>query len=116
MLRSARSRVREHPRSPAVPPGRQRTARLLPPPPRSCAASARPGPAWLAAAALVVFSAIVVVWAKTRPGFDPYGWLTWGHMTLHGGLDTNAAPSWKPLPYVFTVVYALLGSTSCGCG
>ncbi len=23
-------------------------------------------------------------------------------MTLHGGLDTNAAPSWKPLPWVFT--------------
>lgn len=65
---------------------------------------------WLVAAALVVFSALLVIWAKTRPGFDPYGWLTWGHMTLHGGLDTNAAPSWKPLPYVFTVVYALLGS------
>jgi hypothetical protein len=65
---------------------------------------------WLVAAAVIVFSAILVVWAKTRPGFDPYGWLTWGHMTLHGGLDTNAAPSWKPLPYVFTVVYALLGS------
>ncbi len=65
---------------------------------------------WLVALALVVFSAILVVWAKTRPGFDPYGWLTWGHMTLHGGLDTNAAPSWKPLPYIFTTVYALLGS------
>jgi hypothetical protein len=65
---------------------------------------------WLVAAALILVSAILVVWAKTRPGFDPYGWLTWGHMTLHGGLDTNAAPSWKPLPYVFTVVYALLGS------
>ena len=65
---------------------------------------------WLVAAFLVVFSAVLIIWAKTRPGFDPYGWLTWGHMTLHGGLDTNAAPSWKPLPYVFTVVYALLGS------
>src|ERR1700759_1154499 len=57
---------------------------------------------WLVGAVLVVLSAILVVWAKTRPGFDPYGWLTWGHMTLHGGLDTNAAPSWKPLPYIFT--------------
>jgi hypothetical protein len=64
---------------------------------------------WAVAIALVVISAILVVWAKTRPGFDPYGWMTWGHMTLHGGLDTNAAPSWKPLPYVFTVVYALTG-------
>ena len=64
---------------------------------------------WAVAAAVIAFSAVLVVWAKTRPGFDPYGWLTWGHMTFHG-LDTNAAPSWKPLPYVFTVVYALLGS------
>jgi hypothetical protein len=64
---------------------------------------------WAVAAAVVVFSAIMVFWARTRPGFDPYGWMTWGHMTFHG-LDTNAAPSWKPLPYIFTVVYALFGS------
>ncbi len=51
----------------------------------------------------------VVQWARTRPGFDPYGWLTWGHQTIHGSLDTNAAPSWKPLPWLFTTVYALLG-------
>ncbi len=64
---------------------------------------------WIVAAAIVVVSAVLVIWARTRPGFDPYGWMVWGHMTLHG-LDTNAAPSWKPLPYVFTVVYALFGS------
>ena len=56
-----------------------------------------------------MFSAVLIVWAKTRPGFDPYGWLVWGHQTLHGTLDTNAAPSWKPLPYLFTVPYALFG-------
>ena len=46
---------------------------------------------------------------RTRPGFDPYGWLVWGQQTLTGTLDTNAAPSWKPLPYLFTVPYALVG-------
>ncbi len=51
----------------------------------------------------------IVLWARTRPGFDPYGWLVWGHQTLGGTLNTNAAPSWKPLPYVFTVPYALFG-------
>jgi len=56
-----------------------------------------------------VLALIIVVWAKTRPGFDPYGWLTWGHQTLLGALDTNAAPSWKPLPYLFVVPYALFG-------
>ena len=50
-----------------------------------------------------------MAWAQVRPGYDPYGWLTWGHLTLHGKLDTNGAPSWKPLPYLFTLPYALTG-------
>lgn len=58
---------------------------------------------------LLIISTGIVLWAKTRPGFDPYGWLVWGHQTLTLSLDTNAAPSWKPLPYLFTVPYALFG-------
>jgi hypothetical protein len=57
----------------------------------------------------VALSTVVVRLANTRPGYDPYGWLVWGHQTLFGSLDTNAAPSWKPLPYLFTVPYALAG-------
>ena len=72
-------------------------------------AFARKHPWWIVAAALGVLSAALVVWARTRPGFDPYGWLVWGHQTLAANLDTNAAPSWKPLPYLFTVPYALAG-------
>src|SRR5579884_569286 len=60
-------------------------------------------------AALVVLSTLILLWARTRPGFDPYGWLVWGHQTVLGSLDTNAAPSWKPLPYLFTLPYALFG-------
>jgi hypothetical protein len=68
------------------------------------------GVAWSAGAVVLVAVAVVVtVAAGTRPSFDAYGWLTWGHMTLHGGLDTNAAPSFKPLPYLFTLAYGLLG-------
>ena len=63
----------------------------------------------LGAAALLVLSTLVVLWARARPGYDPYGWLVWGHLTIHGRLDTNGAPSWKPLPYLFTVPYALFG-------
>ena len=33
----------------------------------------------------------------------------WGHLTVHFKLDTNGAPSWKPLPYLFTVPYAVFG-------
>ncbi len=69
----------------------------------------RKHPELFIAAALLVVSTLIVVWARTRPGFDPYGWLVWGHQTLTGSLDTNAAPSWKPLPYLFTVPYALFG-------
>ena len=61
------------------------------------------------AGALVVVSTAILLWARTRPGFDPYGWLVWGHQTVARNLDTNAAPSWKPLPYLFTVPYALFG-------
>jgi hypothetical protein len=58
---------------------------------------------------LLAIATVAVLWARTRPGFDPYGWLVWGHQTLTGSLDTNAAPSWKPLPYLFTVPFALFG-------
>ncbi|HEY3726929.1 MAG TPA: hypothetical protein VGL51_07130 [Solirubrobacteraceae bacterium] len=66
-------------------------------------------PWWSATVALALLSIVTVYWAGTRPGFDPYGWLVWGRQTLLGSLDTNAAPSWKPLSYIFTVPYALAG-------
>ncbi len=59
--------------------------------------------------ALLLFSLVVVLWARTRPGYDPYGWLVWGKLSIRGALDTNGAPSWKPLPFLFTVPYALFG-------
>lgn len=58
---------------------------------------------------LLAVSVLLVKVAQVRPGYDPYGWLVWGHLTLHGKLDTNGAPSWKPLPYLFTLPYALAG-------
>ena len=70
---------------------------------------ARRHPWWSAWIVLGLISAALVLWARTRPGFDPYGWLTWGQQTITASLDTNAAPSWKPLPYLFTVPFALAG-------
>jgi hypothetical protein len=71
-------------------------------------------PWWAVAVGVIVLSAVLVEWAGTRPGFDPYGWLVWGHQTTTLSLDTNAAPSWKPLPYLFTVLYALAGHYELG--
>jgi hypothetical protein len=59
--------------------------------------------------ALVIVSTILVRWAGTRPGYDPYGWLNWGYQTWHGSLDLGGAPSWKPLPYLFDVPFTLFG-------
>jgi hypothetical protein len=65
---------------------------------------------WLASAlALLGVSALIVVWARTRPSYDAFGWLVWGYQTIHGTLDLGGAPSWKPLPFLFTVPYALFG-------
>jgi hypothetical protein len=63
----------------------------------------------LTAVGLLLLSTVIIVWAKTRPGFDPFGWLVWGRQTVAGNLNTNAAPSWKPLPYLFTVPYGVFG-------
>jgi hypothetical protein len=59
--------------------------------------------------ALLLVSTAIVLWARTRPGYDPYGWLVWGRLTVHFKLNTNGAPSWKPLPFLFTVPYAVIG-------
>jgi hypothetical protein len=63
----------------------------------------------LTAAGLLLLSLAIVLYARTRPGYDPYGWLVWGKLTIHLKLDTNGAPSWKPLPFLFTVPYSLVG-------
>jgi hypothetical protein len=65
---------------------------------------------WIVGAiALLLISTALVLWAGTRPGYDPYGWLVWGKLLIHAKLDTNGAPSWKPLPFLFTAPYALVG-------
>ncbi len=58
---------------------------------------------------IVVVSALLVAWARTRPSYDAYGWLVWGYQTLHASLNLGGAPSWKPLPFLFTVPFALAG-------
>ena len=70
---------------------------------------ARRYPWLLAGAGLLLLSFVIVLWARARPGYDPYGWLVWGKLTIHLKLDTNGAPSWKPLPFLFTVPYAFFG-------
>jgi hypothetical protein len=67
---------------------------------------------WALVAAAAIAGAIVFVGATgMRPGYDPFGWMVWGHQVLYGSLNTSGAPSWKPLTFLFTLPYALFGHT-----
>ena len=66
---------------------------------------------WIVAAALVGVSIAFVALTHMEPGYDAYGWLVWGRQTLHWNLDTNGAPSWKPLTFLVTLPYAPFGRT-----
>jgi hypothetical protein len=59
--------------------------------------------------ALAALSVALLWLLRTSPGYDPYGWLVWGYQALHLNLDLGGAPSWKPLPFLFTVPYAVFG-------
>jgi hypothetical protein len=66
---------------------------------------------WLIVLAAVVGAgALFVVITGMRPDYDAFGWLVWGRQVLHWNLNTDGAPSWKPLTFIFTLPYALLGS------
>ncbi|MDQ6606836.1 MAG: hypothetical protein M3Z06_09870 [Actinomycetota bacterium] len=98
--------------SPTPQRGRQGAGRTLTGPSGAVVRAVRAYPWVFAAIALLAISAVLVRWAGARPGYDPYGWLVWGKLTIHLKLDTNGAPSWKPLPFLFTVPFSLLGRFS----
>jgi hypothetical protein len=61
---------------------------------------------------LALMGVLFLILTGMRPAFDAYGWLVWGHQALRLNLDTNSAPSWKPLTFLFTFPYALTGSAA----
>jgi hypothetical protein len=64
---------------------------------------------WVAGTAIILLLAVAFVVATgMRPAYDAYGWLVWGRQAVHLRLDTDSAPSWKPLTFLFTFPYALL--------
>ncbi|MGH2895678.1 MAG: hypothetical protein ACRDPM_20755 [Solirubrobacteraceae bacterium] len=58
---------------------------------------------------VAVVSALFVVVSDMRPSYDGFGFLVWGKQVLHWNLNTDGAPSWKPLPFLFTLPYAVAG-------
>ena len=62
------------------------------------------------ALAVLGVAVVVVLASGMRPGYDAFGWMVWGKQVLHWNLNTDGAPSWKPLPFLFTLPYALFGT------
>ncbi len=63
---------------------------------------------WLTLLALAL-GALSLLFPST-PSYDPYSWLIWGREIFHGQLHIAGGSSWKPLPVIFTTVFALFGS------
>jgi hypothetical protein len=90
----------------------QQPSAATPPPPEASPSFLRRHVWWFVGIGIVLFSAAFVRWANTRPGYDPYGWLIWGYQAIHLNLDLGGAPSWKPLPLLFTAPYAVFGHSA----
>ena len=68
--------------------------------------------AWVAACVALG----VVSWAAlpTVASYDPWSWIVWGREVSdpHLSFVVGSGPSWKPLPFVFTTLWGLLGGAA----
>jgi hypothetical protein len=82
-----------------------------------------PARAWEAAArrpllsatvACVALAALSAAVLPTVPSYDPWSWVVWGREVVdpHLSFFVGGGPSWKPLPVVFTTVFALFGGAA----
>ncbi len=64
--------------------------------------------------ASLVIAGILTLWLGGAPTYDPWAWIIWGREIIDGDLDlvTTAGPSWKPLPMIFTIPFALFGDAA----
>jgi hypothetical protein len=64
----------------------------------------------LAAVGLVIGALSLLI--PSTPSYDPWAWLVWGREIIHLDLHTTGGPSWKPLPMIFTTVFAVFGKAA----
>jgi hypothetical protein len=71
-------------------------------------------PFWLAVLASFVLAGISAAVLPTVASYDPWAWISWGREVVdpHLSFAISGGPSWKPLPVMFTTVWALFGSTA----
>ncbi len=81
---------------------------LLEPRPSDAPVATARGTTWWLAAGCLALAALSLLLPST-PTYDPWAWITWGREVVHLDLVTTTGPSWKPLPALFTSVFALAG-------
>ncbi len=71
-------------------------------------------PVPLAVLGCVALAALSAAVLPTVPSYDPWSWIVWGREVVdpHLSFATGGGPSWKPLPVIFTSVYALFGGAA----
>jgi hypothetical protein len=76
--------------------------------------SGRASPFLLAAVACFALAALSAALLPTVPSYDPWSWIVWGREVVdpHLSFATGGGPSWKPLPVLFTTVFALFGGAA----
>lgn len=66
------------------------------------------GPVWPLLLGCVVLATLSLL-LPAAPTYDPWAWLVWGREITELDLNTRLGPSWKPLPVMFTTLFALFG-------
>jgi hypothetical protein len=74
-------------------------------------ARSRPSPYVLLAAGALLLAAVSLP-LHAAPAYDPWAWIIWGREIVHGGLITTGGPTWKPLPVLFTTLFAPFGAAA----
>jgi len=67
---------------------------------------------YLALAGLALLIGALSLLVPSTPSYDPWAWLVWGREIVHLKLHTTGGPSWKPLPLVFTTLFAPFGKAA----
>jgi hypothetical protein len=80
--------------------------------PASLAARLAGGRLYLVLGGVALTIAALSLLIPSTPSYDPWAWLVWGREIVHASLHTTGGPTWKPLPVVFTTVFALFGKAA----
>ena len=64
---------------------------------------------YLALAGGAVVIAALSLLIPSTPSYDPWAWIVWGREIVHLNLQTTGGPTWKPLPVIFTTLFAPFG-------